>query len=392
MQMWKLRLELDDRPGRLAALTRALAEHGCNVLDLDVHAEAGVVTDELFVASPVPVDAGLLDLALAGVEVRASHISPGDAHRLVDRVTAWLDEATALLACGDAGAADLADVARRLLGAELTWIGTPFPQADGVAARAVREGEPVQAREPVKRLPTTDGSFPWVLAVPVELGGTPLVLTLARRGPRFTFTETARVRALARALASGTTHRGPQFDLADGGAVEVGSLGPSDHSALVRMHRRCSTRTQHLRYFSPLGELPEHLATRLSRSPGPDQHGVAARLGSEIVGMAHWHRDGHDPKRAEIAFLVEDGHQRRGIGTALVRELARSARRHGVHTLRAVTLSDNRAVGPLLRRAGAHATATFDGELAYEVEVERLVPPVPNTSCSSSGIGASSCS
>ncbi|MDQ1710437.1 MAG: hypothetical protein QOG49_1822 [Frankiaceae bacterium] len=53
MALWTFRVELPDRPGRLAALTGAVADCGGNILALDVQALDGTrVADELLVDLP----------------------------------------------------------------------------------------------------------------------------------------------------------------------------------------------------------------------------------------------------------------------------------------------------------------------------------------------------
>ncbi len=70
---------------------------------------------------------------------------------------------------------------------------------------------------------------------------------------------------------------------------------------------------------------------------GPDDGG--------IVGHATLYPD--DEGGAEVAFVVADRFQRRGIGTALMRALVDQARRLGLRHLSAATYADNGAMRKL---------------------------------------------
>ena len=68
--------------------------------------------------------------------------------------------------------------------------------------------------------------------------------------------------------------------------------------------------------------------------------------GDEVVGIAHWDREGCCPDEAEIAITIAEDWQHRGLGRVLVRALAGDAHRHGIDTLNATVLTENRpAIG-----------------------------------------------
>lgn len=72
----------------------------------------------------------------------------------------------------------------------------------------------------------------------------------------------------------------------------------------------------------------------------------------------------------EIAFAVADGWQRRGIGTALLREMIGAAERRGIRRLECSVLADNLAMQRLLAHGGWSSRVTaFDGS-TLEVEIE----------------------
>ncbi len=93
------------------------------------------------------------------------------------------------------------------------------------------------------------------------------------------------------------------------------------------------------------------MADGLLHTDGRDHVALAALVGNDIVGLARYDLDpgGLD---AEVAVVVEDRQQGRGIGTLLVAELASLASQGDVRQLRAVTHTGDDALPRTFRRAG----------------------------------------
>jgi GNAT superfamily N-acetyltransferase len=72
--------------------------------------------------------------------------------------------------------------------------------------------------------------------------------------------------------------------------------------------------------------------------------------GPTVVAIAQWDRSSSRPDEAEVAVLVAEEWQHRGLGRALVRATAGDALRHGVRTLLATVLTENRDGRGLARR------------------------------------------
>ena len=361
MDVYRLRLQLDDQPGRLGRLASALGGLGVNILDVDIHSIDGSHrADELLIDLTRPVDLPALEHAVRRAGSRLSCLHAADPHELVDSDTRCLELARAMINAG-AGTAPAAEAARRLVRAELCWIATESGVAlTGVAGRALEDGAAHQAREPVKRL--VGARSPWSLAVPFATDGSRRVLVLVRRSPSFSFTETARVRALLGVGAAAGGGTDAVTTLRDGGSVTVRQLRPADAGALVRLHRRCSPETRYRRYFSPMVDLPDHVLAMLLDVDDADRTAVVAATGSETVGVAHAFRAPGAPS-AEVAFLVEDAHQRRGIGTAMLRRLAARVAGWDVNELTALALPGNVAPERLLRAAGWETATSWESGL-----------------------------
>jgi GNAT superfamily N-acetyltransferase len=139
--------------------------------------------------------------------------------------------------------------------------------------------------------------------------------------------------------------------LPDGGLVRLRHLSTGDRNALVAHHGRCSEATRrHSRFLSPGVDVDDD-----------DLVALAALVGGAIVGAARYElRDGG--RRADLSVIVEDEHQRRGVGALLVNELATLASNAGVGHLRAVAPADGDRLARTLRRAGLDVTVRRDGD------------------------------
>jgi GNAT superfamily N-acetyltransferase len=113
------------------------------------------------------------------------------------------------------------------------------------------------------------------------------------------------------------------------------------------MHGRCSAGTLAQRYHGPPGDADRYLAHLLSPRHG---HSVAAWTpGGELVGLGHLLWDGED---TEVALLVEDAWQRRGVGAALLRQLITLAVQADRSSVYAVTRASDTAMLRAMRATG----------------------------------------
>ena len=74
-----------------------------------------------------------------------------------------------------------------------------------------------------------------------------------------------------------------------------------------------------------------------------------------LIGVARYVRLPDDPEAAEVAVVVADHWQGRGLGTLLVDELAPRARARGVRRFTATMASDNAPAHRLFEKLARHA-------------------------------------
>jgi acyl-CoA synthetase (NDP forming)/RimJ/RimL family protein N-acetyltransferase len=139
--------------------------------------------------------------------------------------------------------------------------------------------------------------------------------------------------------------------LADGGTVHLRPITPADADALVAFHGRLSDRTRYLRYFGPYPRIPPRDLVRFSTVDHHDRVAFIALLGHDIVGVGRYERIEHTDS-AEVAFVVADAHQKRGLGSILLEHLADAARERGVRRFVADVLAENAQMINVFREAG----------------------------------------
>ncbi|MFG1687589.1 GNAT family N-acetyltransferase [Nonomuraea sp. NPDC049269] len=324
MGFLRIRTTVDERPGRLASLAAALADRGGNILGLSVQSDADGTVDE-FVAD-IPAGPEAVREALEAAGGRRVQVVPATAHELTDEPTRAL-----------------------LLASRLRSMPWRLPE---FLAELLRADD---ARwiygEAVSDLPD-----PTLLVVPVAAKR---AVRLRRAELPFTLTEAARAASFVR-LAQPPVEQSagePVIRLSDGEEVTVRPLTSIYREAVRDLHDRCSPEARRFRYFTSMPALPARMFDRLcDRSRG---HSIVGGHDGQVVAMASLMFT-PDPGIAEMAFLVEDRWQGRGLGTALARSLVREARDLGYAEVRATMLSDNVRMRRLLLSLGATLGYTED--------------------------------
>ena len=157
-----------------------------------------------------------------------------------------------------------------------------------------------------------------------------------------------------------------EFDavLSDGRTIHVRPITPDDADRLVAFHGRLSPETIHLRFFSPHPRLSEQEVHRFTTVDGKDRAALVATVSDEIVAVVRYDRyPGTDD--AEVAFVVDDVHQGRGIATLLLEHLAAVARHNGIVRFVAETLAQNRRMLAVFQAAGFATHASLDHEVVH---------------------------
>ncbi|MEW1659240.1 MULTISPECIES: GNAT family N-acetyltransferase [unclassified Streptomyces] len=339
--LWRMRTTVRDEPGSLAALCTALAARHIDILSLQTHPLSTGTVDEFLLRAPAGLAPAQLTRAVAGAGGTHSWLERADAHDLVDGPTRMLALATRTAL----DSAELPLALRQLLG-RCTLHSVPArsltgrPLAEAVPAEGVLADHTMTFRAPS--------------------GGS---LTIERPQLPFTPTEFAR----ARALVELDTRLGPRvpprrevLTLPEGNDITIRRAGPGDLAAARTMHQRCSDRTLAQRYHGPVGDADRYLGHLLSPRFGRT---LAAETASgRLVALGHLLWDGDE---TEVALLVEDAWQQRGVGAELLRRLVAMAAETGSESVYAVTQASNTGMVAAMRSLGL--------PLDYQIEEGTLV-------------------
>ena len=139
--------------------------------------------------------------------------------------------------------------------------------------------------------------------------------------------------------------------LSDGGTVHVRPITADDADRLRAFHDRLSPETVYNRFFSMVRTLPARDVERFTTVDHDERAAMVALLRDEIVGVVRYSRypGTHD---AEVAVVVTDAHQGRGLGALLLEHLEAAARERGVERFIADVLPSNRRMLAVFRSAG----------------------------------------
>jgi RimJ/RimL family protein N-acetyltransferase len=161
--------------------------------------------------------------------------------------------------------------------------------------------------------------------------------------------------------------------LHDGSTVYLRPIRPDDGPALVALFGRLSERSIYHRFFTARRSLPDAWVHQLTHVDYDRRLAIVAERdtsrGVVVIGVARYDASGADGT-AELALVVEDAWQGRGLGAILLHAIMEAAAAHGFHTFRVEVLTENRPMLRLLARETEFLTRA-----ASQGVIEALVRP-----------------
>jgi acetyltransferase len=141
--------------------------------------------------------------------------------------------------------------------------------------------------------------------------------------------------------------------LEGGTGVGVRPVRPADAARLSELYERLSHMTAYQRFFTVMKRLPPDWARRFASVDYRRRLALVAEHdaggGPELIAVARY-EPADEPDTAEIALVVQDAWQGKGLGTELLHSLLEAAEARGVHRFCAYVLADNRRMLRLLSR------------------------------------------
>jgi GNAT superfamily N-acetyltransferase len=159
-----------------------------------------------------------------------------------------------------------------------------------------------------------------------------------------------------------------EVTLLDGRKALIRAIRPDDQVALLTLFHRLSPETRFLRFHCVKTELTGEELERFCNVDYEEQSALVAEMCREgktdIVGVGRYYRL-PDRRRAEVAFVVEDREQMKGLGTHLLKELASIARAKGIITFVAELSADNVVMLSIFRKYDPALKLTVEGSNYY---------------------------
>jgi GNAT superfamily N-acetyltransferase len=153
--------------------------------------------------------------------------------------------------------------------------------------------------------------------------------------------------------------------LRDGTAIIIRAIRADDRDSLRNQFARLSLESIRLRFHGLRRSPTESEALNLTEIDFVEQVALVATLEThqdQLIGIGRYILcAGHPGRhRAEVAFVVLDEYQGRGLGSLLFQHLATIGQRQGLREFQADVLADNRRMIRVLEKSGFPIKRTSD--------------------------------
>ncbi|MER7621718.1 GNAT family N-acetyltransferase [Streptomyces sp. NPDC126503] len=166
--------------------------------------------------------------------------------------------------------------------------------------------------------------------------------------------------------------------LRDGGTARIRPITTDDADRLVSFYEQVSDESKYYRFFAPYPRLSAKDVRRFTHHDFVDRVGLAATVGGEFIATVRYDRINAQglpasapADEAEVAFLVQDAHQGRGVASALLEHIAAVARERGIRRFAAEVLPANTKMIKVFTDAGYTQKRSFeDGSVRLHLDLE----------------------
>ncbi|MEU6167528.1 GNAT family N-acetyltransferase [Streptomyces tanashiensis] len=166
--------------------------------------------------------------------------------------------------------------------------------------------------------------------------------------------------------------------LRDGGTARIRPITADDADRLVSFYEQVSDESKYYRFFAPYPRLSAKDVHRFTHHDFVDRVGLAATVGGEFIATVRYDRINDQglpasfpADEAEVAFLVQDAHQGRGVASALLEHIAAVARERDIRRFAAEVLPANTKMIKVFTDAGYTQKRSFeDGSVRLHLDLE----------------------
>ncbi len=151
--------------------------------------------------------------------------------------------------------------------------------------------------------------------------------------------------------------------LKDGAHVTIRPIKPDDEPQIREMFYSFSEQTVYLRYHGQLKSMPHNRLQVFCNVDYDTEMALVGVVGSEnneeVVGVGRYLTD-PGKRTAEMAFVVADEWQRKGLGTVFFRRLLEIGHKDGIQTFTADVLAENSGMLKIFHRSGLNVETTTE--------------------------------
>ncbi|MER7769749.1 GNAT family N-acetyltransferase [Kitasatospora sp. NPDC096140] len=166
--------------------------------------------------------------------------------------------------------------------------------------------------------------------------------------------------------------------LRDGGTARIRPITPADAGRLVEFYEQVSEQSKYFRFFAPYPRLSDKDVRRFTHHDFVNRVGLAVVVRDHFIATVRYDRIDAEGRPsatgtdAEVAFLVQDAHQGRGVASALLEHIAAVAQERGIRRFQAEVLPENRKMVKVFTDAGYTQRRSFaDGVVHLEFDLEQ---------------------
>lgn len=164
------------------------------------------------------------------------------------------------------------------------------------------------------------------------------------------------------------------FLLDDGTQISFRPIHPTDEPRMRHLFYELSQQTIYYRFMSNLKRITRKQIQDFVYIDHRNDVAVVGTLpeahGEDIIAIGRYYLD-PSTNRAEVAFVVHDDWQGRGIGKFLLSHLVKIARRNGIQGFTAEVLRDNKAMLSVFNRSELKTRSRLSGNVySYEMDFE----------------------
>ena len=142
--------------------------------------------------------------------------------------------------------------------------------------------------------------------------------------------------------------------LDDGTRINFRTMHPTDEKRLRDLFHSLSMRTLHYRFMSNMTRIPLKQVQNFLYTDYRNDMAIVGTIpeahGEDIIAIGRYYLNLRT-NRAEVAFIVRDEWQNRGIGTFLLKYMITIARRNGIAGFTAEVLLDNKSMLAVLHKS-----------------------------------------